>query len=270
MTQKKSIPIHTDIKNRLDFAKHLIKKSADLAQNIRATYTGQFVQEKSTQNLVTVADKAVDDLWRNKIPHTFTHDTILTEEGTENQRNTASKNADSLWVLDPIDGTSNFTNAIPIWGISIAYIKNAVPMIGVLYFPEQDLLLWAIKGYGAFANNSPIAVSKKQDPTRSSVIFSRSANWKIEDHIDTIRRIDRAGMVYRFFGCASYSLACVAMGKTQMYYEPQVSIWDVLAGLIIVDEAGGKGQYNTSLKHFLSAPADVIAHNNQGIHKILV
>ncbi len=257
------------IQHRLDFAKDLILQSGEMAHRMRAEHTDNFVEEKRKQDFVTMADKAIDDLWRTQVAETFKTDRMLTEEGEAFAKQT-NTNTMGIWVLDPIDGTSNFVSGIPLWGISVAYIDQGEAVMGMLYYPMLNMLLWAVKGHGAYMNDTPICVSKETEFNRAKAIFSRSVRWKIDDYIDTIRRIEDVHMVYRFFGCASYSLACVAMGQAEMYYEYEVSIWDVLAGLIIVEEAGGKGYYNGTLSEFLYTPMHVLAHNDTGLQHILL
>ncbi len=256
------------IKHRLEFAKVLAKESGELAHSIKNTsgLKDDFLQEKAPQDFVTIADKAIDDLWRLKIVQTYPTDSILTEEQDVDDYT----HAKGIWVLDPIDGTSNFVSSSPLWGVSVAYIYEGEVVIGLLYYPELDMCMWAVKGQGAFMNNQRIHVSKESIAERAKVILSRSSRWDLEEYIETIRQIDRANMVYRFYGCASYSLACIALGQSEIYYEKSVNIWDVLAGVLLVEEAGGKVKIFGTLSDFLYKPMDIIGHNNVGLDAVLL
>lgn len=114
-------------------------------------------------------------------------------------------------------------------------------------FPDLKRLLWAVHGQGAFVSvgkkaHRKIQVSSETNSCRSTIILSRSNRWAIENHLSSIAQLEKNNISYRFFGSASYSLACVAQGQAEGFYEPHLKPWDILAGLLLVQEAGGAVQ----------------------------
>ena len=142
--------------------------------------------------------------------------------------------SDYTWYIDPLDGTSNFSRNIPLFGISIGLIKNGQPILGVLYFPKLKLLLHAEKGSGAYANGNKIKVSKrdlKKSLYYSGGYYKRGLQLKktVAEKVGLIKIIDST----------SYELAQIAMGDAELYILESV-LHDVSAGVIIIREAGGK------------------------------
>ena len=147
---------------------------------------------------------------------------ILSEEnGIEN-----NKDSNNTWILDPIDGTVNFLHGIPHFAISIALKFNDEIVSGLIFDPIKDEMFYAEKDNGAFFNNQRIRVSKKND--LSDCLFATGGKIK-----------DGTELQYRKSGCAALDMAYVASGRYDGYFQNNLNLWDIAAGLLLVKEAGG-------------------------------
>jgi len=143
-------------------------------------------------------------------------------------------NSDYIWYIDPLDGTSNFTRHIPLFGISIGLVYKGKPIIGVLYFPALNILLSAEEGKGCFVNNKLTKVSSRQ---LSESLYYAGGKFKGEAQIKS-QIYQKCGLV-KIIDASSYEFAQIALGDAEIYYLANVP-HDVVAGICIVREAGGK------------------------------
>ena len=152
------------------------------------------------------------------------------------------KNKSNRWIVDPIDGTSNFLNGIPQFAISIGYEENNEIKNGIIYDPIKNELFFAESGSGAFLNNSRIRVSKKKNLKQSFIgtggprSNSKLKNEIFQEYVEVSKIIE---MPLRKFGSASLDLANVACGRFDGFWQRELNYWDIAAGMIIVKEAGG-------------------------------
>lgn len=171
------------------------------------------------------SEKIIVDILKEKFPD---HN-IYGEEGTS-----INKDSSYTWVIDPLDGTSNFSRNIPLFGISIGLMKDKDPLLGVLYFPKLDLLVYAEKGKGAYCNEEKISVSKRGV---SESLFYNAGPYKgkfsLEEEV-----VSKIGLL-KIVDSSVYELAQIAKGEAELYILESV-LHDVLAGVVIVREAGGK------------------------------
>lgn len=210
----------------LNFAINLARQAGDLLCD-RFRWSGVPARQKADSSVVTDADLAADRLITRKIAEVFPKDAILSEEANTTLRT----NTGSIWVIDPLDGTTNYTLGLPIWGVSIARITAGRPTIAVVYFPLLDELYSAQRDSGAFRNGTPISV-KGRDPRQTAAFFSCCTR--------THRRY-RVEIPYktRILGSAAYSLCMVARGSALLAFEATPKIWDLAGGWLLVHEAGG-------------------------------
>lgn len=188
--------------------------------------------EKGAQDLVTIADHQIDTLIRQAIATGFPEDGILTEES-------GGAIAPRLWVVDPIDGTGNFARGIANFAISIAFCVDGIPQIGVVLDPAANEMFSARRGHGAFCNGTPIHVSGTSEIRRAAIEAGYSRRTPLPDYVSLIARILDAGGDFVQFGSAALGLAQVASGRIDGYVEAHLYAWDVLASLLLVEEAGG-------------------------------
>ncbi len=145
------------------------------------------------------------------------------------------------WIVDPLDGTTNFLHGLPQFAISIALERDRQPYAGVVYNPATDELFWAEKGEGAFLNDRRMRVSARRDLTECvfacGLPFAGRPGRKLAME-ETERVLEKTAGVRRF-GSAALDLAFVAAGRFDAYWERDLNIWDVAAGAVLVREAGG-------------------------------
>lgn len=193
----------------------------------------------ATQNLVTQADVESEAAILAVIQKQFPDHDLLLEEG----KSTGDANSEHLWIVDPLDGTTNYAQGIPQFCTSIAYASAGQVQVGVVYDPVRKELFAARRGHGATLNGEPIQVSARQVMTEAVVAtgfyYDRGSMMKrtlaaIEDLFGkNVRGIRR-------FGGAAIDQCWVACGRFEAFFEYQLSPWDYAAGAFIVQEAGGR------------------------------
>ncbi len=180
------------------------------------------VSKKGPADFVTNADIKTEKIIIDELKKAKPNYSILSEEnGLE-----SNKDKENLWIIDPIDGTINFLHGIPHFAISIALMSNKEIVSGIIYDPIKDELFYAEKNNGAFLNNQRIRVSKKNN--LDECLFAAGSKIKIEP-----------GLNYRNSGCAALDMAYVANGRYDGYFQKNLNLWDIAAGIILINEAGG-------------------------------
>ncbi len=189
-----------------------------------------------TYNPVTEADKASEkaifDIIRKHYPNHF----ILSEESGEMVQDSEYK-----WIIDPIDGTVNFAQGIPICGVSIGLEKNGELIMGTVYNPFMNEFYFAEKDNGAFLNGEPIHVTKKSDLNIACIATGFPYNYVESDNdpVTSMAKFVKNGISVRRLGSAALDLCWVAAGRLDAYYEHAIQPWDAAAGVLMVQEAGG-------------------------------
>ena len=187
-------------------------------------------------NLVTETDKASEKLITNFIRKKYPSHGILAEEGSE-----LNKNAEYLWVIDPLDGTTNFALGLPIFAVSIGLQKNGETIAGVVYDINRDLIYSAEKNSGSFANGKKINVSKNDNLNYSMIVTGFPYNIKENPDKAYERFIAflKQARAIRRLGSAAIDFCYVANGVFDGFWEVFLHPWDICAGKLIVEEAGG-------------------------------
>ena len=204
------------------------------------------ISKKGPKDFVTNADKKVEQALIKELSKKK-YSIISEETGT-----IIKENNNNFWIIDPIDGTTNFLNGIPHFAISIALkIKNEI-ISGVIYDPIKDEMFYAEKNNGAYLNNKRIRVSKKNN--LDNCLFASGGKNEIKTKLNI-----------RKFGSASLDLAYVAAGRYDGYWQRELSYWDIAAGIIILKESGGYVE-NMGGKSFNEKKIDIVASNSK-IHK---
>ena len=180
------------------------------------------VSRKGPTDFVTNSDLKVEKIIIEELKNARPNYSIISEEsGIEN-----NKDKDNTWIIDPIDGTINFLHGIPHFAISIALKSNNEIVSGLIFDPIKNEMFYAETENGAFFNNQRIRVSKKNEINDCLFV----TGGKIKQELD---------LPYRKSGCASLDLAYVAAGKYDGYFQNDLNLWDIAAGIILVKEAGG-------------------------------
>ncbi len=220
------------LERRFDAARTVAREAGALARHHYDNRAKLTVEVKGVQDVVSSADREVEDLVVRRLGETFPEDSFLGEER-------GGTGAARLWVIDPIDGTANFLRGIPYWSVSIAYVVEGEIEIGIVFDPVADELFAARKGNGATRNGVAVSVSGCTDLTKATVGVGFSYRRPVADHVTVTRRLLDAHCEYRRMGSAALALAHVADGRSDGYWEAHCNSWDVLAGLALVREAGG-------------------------------
>jgi len=146
----------------------------------------------------------------------------------------------SYWIIDPIDGTSNYAASIPHFCISIAFRKDGETRMGVIYDPVREEMFWAEKGKGAFCNNRRLNLAKSDYQETFCVMGLFKTRDTIEKGLNLLQEVAHDFNKVRITGSAALDLAWVASGRFQVFFEYGIRLWDIAAGTLLVQEAGGK------------------------------
>ena len=198
------------------------------------------VHENLRRDVKIIADKELDRFIVEQLSKKSGFP-VLSEESGLSQASNSKINY--RWIVDPLDGSMNFSREIPICCISIAFWQDMVPLIGVVFDFNRDELFTGIVGEGAWLNDSPICVSSTKNTSNAilatgfpvSSDFSQKTLYKFVNNITIYQKI-------RLLGSAALSLAYVSSGRVDIYQENDIKIWDVAAGIAIVRAAGGETQ----------------------------
>ena len=214
-------------------AELVARDAGRLALALRADPGGLEIALKGPQDVVTMADGEVERSIVAALGASFPDDAFLGEES-------GGTAGDQCWVIDPIDGTANFARGLPHWCVAIAFVVAGCTEVGVIYDPNGDLLYSARRGAGALRNTVPIRVSATDDPAQASVDIGYSRRTGIGDFARIMTRLLERGVNVTQGGSAALGLARVADGRLDGYAERHLYPWDALAGLLLVEEAGGQ------------------------------
>ncbi len=217
--------------------KEIAVKAAEQAGRILVDNFGKAIKikDKGDWSLVSEVDLASEEKIIGLIKKACPQDDILSEEGKEG----TISGSEFKWVIDPLDGTHNYIKGITVFGVSIALeFKNEV-MLGVIYMPLANELYVAEKGKGAYLNNKKISVSER-DLSRTTLIFDSSIRYNKRPMIDCLEKVSDKVFNIRMFGSTVRALSYIAEGKAELEIEYNDKPWDFAAGLLLVEEAGGR------------------------------
>jgi len=245
---------------------NIFEKAAKKAGKILVRDFGEIenlqIQSKGVGDFVTNADLKIEKVLINTLKYYYPDASFLTEEQG------SIKGSDETIVIDPIDGTSNFIHGIPFVAIIIGRILNEEITDGIIYNPILNDFFWASKGKGAWYNNKRLRVSKRNILSNciigTGLPFGNRIYEKYLNEIDSVSR-NIAGL--RRLGSAGIDLAYVAAGKLDGFWEKNLNIWDVVSGVLLIREAGGKVT-NIDGKDWSLKSREILA-TNLFIHKKL-
>ena len=210
------------------------------------------VSKKGPNDFVTNSDIKTEQIIIDELKKAKPNYSILSEEkGIEN-----NKDENNTWIIDPIDGTINYLHGIPHFAISIALKSYDQIIAGLIYDPIKDEMFYAEKNNGAYFNNQRIKVSKKNKIEDCLFVAGSKINYDNE-------------LLIRNSGCAALDMAYVASGRYDGYFQKNINLWDIAAGIIIVEEAGGiLNEINLSNINDLKIIASNNSINNELVQKL--
>ena len=224
------------------------------------------VRHKGVVDLVTDADLASERLIAERLAGAFPNDRLLAEEGT---MASGDEDGSRRWIVDPLDGTTNYAHGYPLYAVSIALEVDGVVEVGVVYVPRLDELFSAIRGHGATFDGSISAVSETEELVESMLGtgFAYDPTVRLKNVAPWSRFAAEAQAVRRD-GAAALDLVYVACGRYDGFWERELSPWDVAAGALIVSESGG------SVTDYGGNPVDIYARevvaSNGRIHAAML
>jgi len=224
-----------DLDLRLDAAKALAR---DMGRYARRKFLdrGSFsVGLKGPQDYLTEVDSEVERRIFARLTSLFPDDGFVGEEGASRP---AAAGAPT-WVIDPIDGTSNFAHGVPRFCVSLAAVIGSQAVIGVIYDPSVDELFYARRGGGAWLDGEPMRVSATTDLATATVEVGWNVRAGVDKYLGLLSRIARTGASPTRGGSGALGLAYVAAGRYDGYVETHMKAWDCLAAICMIEEAGG-------------------------------
>jgi myo-inositol-1(or 4)-monophosphatase len=219
---------------RLETALEVATAAGALAMKMRSTSTAVSATLKGAHDWLTEADTAVERFISERLSAAHPNDGFQGEEGGSTRAGTLR------WVVDPIDGTSNYMRGMPRFCVSLGLVEDRSPLLGVLVAPALGETFAAYVGRGATLNGRPIHVSDTTDVTRAIVEIGWSLRRPYSSFVALCERVAAAGAAPRILGSATLGLADVAAGRTDAYAELHINLWDVAAVLTILSEAGAR------------------------------
>ncbi len=194
------------------------------------------IEEKSLNSLVSYVDKQAEERLVKTLSEFLPESGFIAEEGTADKKGEVYN-----WIIDPLDGTTNFLHGLPVYSVSVALQMNKEIVLGVVYEVNQDECFFAWKDGGAFLNQDQIHLSQNQDLANSLIAtgFPYYDYDRIDDYFKVLKSMAQKSRGVRRMGSAAVDLAYTACGRFDAFFEYSLHPWDVAAGALIVREAGG-------------------------------
>lgn len=217
----------------------VVRNASSFIQQEAKLFASDKIEYKEFNNVVSYVDKEAEKMLVQGLRNIVPEAGFITEEGTTGEP--VDQNALN-WIIDPLDGTTNFIHRIPVYCVSVGLASGKVPLVGVIHEPNLDELFYAWKGGGAWCNGKKIKVS---DVSRlsESLLATGFPYYRFEKHkqyMDILETLMQKTHGIRRLGAAAVDLAYVAAGRFEGFYEYNLHPWDMAAGVLLVQEAGGK------------------------------
>lgn len=219
---------------RQDFAVAVCKDAGVIAKRYFADRSGLVVDQKGAQDWVSEADRNVETFVRQKIAEVWPDDGVYGEE-----HGVSAGTSGFDWVIDPIDGTTNFVNGIPAWTVVLAGVADGQTELGVIHDPNADEMYTAMRNRGAMLNDVPMHVASGVALSDGTVAVGYSNRIETRHVVPIIAELIERGSMFHRNASGALSLAYVAAGRLLGYVEEHMNAWDCLAGQLMIAEAGG-------------------------------
>ena len=227
--------IHDDLNALLPAVIVIAKEAGAFIRNERAGFQYTHVEIKGLNDLVSYVDKNSEELIVKGLQH------LMPEAGFIVEENTATQKKEYNWIVDPLDGTTNFVHGIPCYSVSIALEYKNTILLGVVYEVNRDECFYALKDGGAFLNGQAIHVSARSSLSESLIAtgFPIYNFDRLDNYLSALSHFMKHTHGLRRIGSAATDLCYLACGRVDAFFEYNLSPWDVAAGGLIVKEAGG-------------------------------
>ncbi len=225
-----------ELSARFDAACSIAAEAGRLALGFLADPRRLDISSKGPQDVLTAADLAVERLIVEHLKARFPDDAFLAEEIYTESNSGASP---ALWVIDPIDGTNNFAGGRSEWCVSIGFMHRGEPVIGVIDIPAMGEQYAAQKGRGTTCNGKAVRVSDRDALAQATIAVDYSFRHSSTTYLDILRALLDRKAGFRCNGSSAVCLAHVACGRIDGFVELHLYPWDVMAGIVLVSEAGG-------------------------------
>ena len=212
-------------------------------------------------NIVTQYDKQIQAELKEKLLELLPEANFI---GEENDYSANILDVGYTFIVDPIDGTTNFSRGLSLSSISVGLLKDGAPYIGVCYNPYIDEMFIAQRGKGAYLNMKPIYVSNKK--LNEGIVLTGSASYYKElreQYLNIMNKFTTIATDFRRFGSAVIELCNIACGRAEVYFELRLQPWDYAAAMLIIEEAGGKVSQVSGEKVRFDKPISILASNNE-------
>ncbi len=242
----------------------IIKPVGNFIRQKRKNNASYKIEKKGERDFVTEIDKLAEEKLVAGLKNIFPEAGFITEENTIGQSDT-----DYKWVIDPIDGTTNFMQGLPINAVSVALMHKKEIILGIVYEVTMNEIFYTWKNAKSYMNGKQIHVSKCDDVANAVIAtgFPYTRTKRLKDIVATLHHFLKSCRDIRRLGSSATDLCYVACGRLDVYYEAYLKIWDIAAGILIVQNAGGvvtdfngKVDYNKG---------KIVATNNTLLKKVL-
>lgn len=216
--------------------KLLAQEVGQFMKDERNRFSTESIEYKDVNNVVSYVDKEAEKRIVSKLKVLIPDAGFITEEGTVESEDVPLK-----WIIDPLDGTANYVHGLPHYSVSIALVNQAQPLLGVVFHVGTGELFWAIQGQGAFRNEQRIFVSNSKTLGKSLLAtgFPYYKFEKQDKYLTILESLMQKTHGLRRFGSAAIDLAYVACGFFDGFFEYNLNSWDMAAGILLIQEAGG-------------------------------
>ena len=222
------------------YLEQILKVATPVAEFLRhesSNFNRAAIEFKGVHNLVSYVDRTSEEMLVAGLSRLIPDAGFLTEEGT-----VENKERPLMWVIDPLDGTTNFAHGLPLFSISVGLLLNGAPLLGLVREPIRDERFTAAAGKGCRLNGQPIRVNETAQMHHALLAtgFPYEEYSRVDDYLPVLKQLMTESRGVRRLGSAALDLAYVACGRFDGYYEYNLSPWDVAAGVLLVAEAGGR------------------------------
>lgn len=222
-----------ELNHRRSIAEKIARKAGEYVRQQFQRLDTLTVETKGRQDFVSEADRITELKIREALAQEFPDEGFLGEES-------GGDFLEPLWVVDPIDGTTNFLRGIPMFAISIAWIAEGMCQVGVIYEPATNRMFSATRNGPATLDGKSLSIKACDRLDTAIVAFGYSERSGLDSFLERFPRVLRAHAEFRRLGAATIGLVSVASGQTDAFFQMHLSPWDVLAGLLIAERAGAK------------------------------